>query len=149
MRKWGIVLAGLLLLAFPALAAGDPNDAEGSSDYPLFGRMPNFHIDNYDEKEFDEAEFTTKDETATVEGHKITIYYKLNEGAKAPSNLEIQRNYRNVLKKLGAEILHEESGETVARLTKDKQEVWFDINSSPQAIDLTIVEQGEFKQKME
>jgi hypothetical protein len=149
MRKLGIAFTGLLLLALPALAGSDPNDVEGSSDYPLFGRMPNFHISSYDDKDFDAAEFASKEQPVTVEGRKITIYYRLNEGAKAPSNVEIQRNYRAVLKKAGAEIVHEDNAETVAKLTKDKQEVWFEVSSSPQAIDLTIVEQGEFKQKME
>jgi hypothetical protein len=149
MRTRSFVLAGFLALALPALAASDPDDAEGAIDYPLFGRMPNFHIDSYDDKDFDAADFQTKDVTVTVEGHRILIFYRLNDGAKPPSNLEIQRNYRAVLKKAGAELLIEDTAETVAKLVKDKQEIWFEVSSTPQSIELTIVEKGDFQQKME
>jgi hypothetical protein len=149
MRMPGIVLAGLLAFAVPALAASDPDDAEGSADYPLLGRMPNFRIDSYDDKDFDAADFQTRDEIVTVEGRRILIFYRLNEGAKAPSNLEIQRSYRTVLKKAGAEILNEDGAETVAKLVKDSREIWFEVSSTPQTIELTIVEKGDLQQKLE
>ena len=73
-RTLMLLLLGLLLVLAPA-AAGDPDDAEGGKDHPLFTRMPNFYIDDYETKDFDSYEFITdsKGKTTTVEGRKVLI----------------------------------------------------------------------------
>jgi len=51
------------------LAASDPNDTPGSKDPDLFSRMTGFHINRYEQKDFDRYEFATgAGKTEAVEG---------------------------------------------------------------------------------
>ncbi|HQT94667.1 MAG: hypothetical protein B7Z61_00790 [Acidobacteria bacterium 37-71-11] len=85
-------------------AAGDPNDAEGAQDPPLFTRMPGFHIYNAQVKEFDRYEFpVAPDKTTAVEGRLYTVIYYANDGITLPSALQIARNYKNAVKAIGGQ----------------------------------------------
>ncbi len=119
------------------------------TDYPLLGRMPGYEPGGYEERAFDEADFTVKKgdetETQTIAGRRVSVLYTLAQGKPAASDLEIQRNYRNALKKLGAELLFEDDRSTDAVLHKDGKEIWLEVHSSEQEIDLTVIEKGDFK----
>lgn len=71
-------------------------------DHPLFTRMANFFIQEYDSKDFDSMEFVGQnDEVTVVEGKKTTLSDLIKEGAKAPSYLQILNNFENAAKKMG------------------------------------------------
>jgi OmpA-OmpF porin, OOP family len=107
-------------------------DKDGCKDPALFTRMPNFHIYNCEELQFDKFEFPVNaDKKQTVEGHYIYVNYYLNDNAQAPSGLQIVRNYANAIKKIGGKVIYEyEDGGTqysILQLIKDKKEIWAQI----------------------
>jgi OmpA-OmpF porin, OOP family len=107
-------------------------DKEGCKDPALFTRMPNFHIYNCEDLQFDKYEFPlNSDKKQAVEGHYIYINYYLNDNAQAPSGLQIVRNYTNAIRKIGGKLIYEfEDGGTqytTLQLVKDKQEIWAQI----------------------
>jgi len=134
-------ILGVLLLMFclvplhQSLAAGDPNDAEGSKDPALFNRMPGFYIYNYQELEFDRYEFPIgPDKTQAVEGHHFYVDYYANDGIKMPSSLQIVRNYTNAIKAIGGKLVYEyEDGGryyVTLKVVKGNSEVWAFVEGS-------------------
>ena len=80
-----IVLAGF----DPAMATDQ--DIKGSKDHPLLSRMPDFHIAEYKNTEFDSHRFIGQDKKpVSIEGHKFYIGYQLNQGAPEPGELKIR-----------------------------------------------------------
>ena len=160
MSKFMFVVA---LLAAGAISL-PAQDAEGCKDYPMFTRMPNFMINECSDKEFDSYEFycgTKNDEAVNtrVEGHHTYINYVLKEGSKAPSALQIIRNYQNALKKINAEILFVENApstniggqDLTAIIKRNGNQVWFNLRNVGQEGDsytIEIVEQEEMKQEV-
>ncbi len=127
-----IVLITLFYTAGWALAASDPNDAQGTKDPPVFSRMPNFHIYNAQEIEFDRFEFTVgSGQKQTVEGRHYQVNYYANEGITLPSGLQITRNYINAAKAIGGQTLYEwEDGGTqyvTLKVTRDDAEIWAEV----------------------
>jgi outer membrane protein OmpA-like peptidoglycan-associated protein len=107
-------------------------DKEGCKDPALFTRMPNFHIYNCEELQFDKFEFPINSEKKqTVEGHYIYVNYYLNDNAPTPGAIQIVRNYSNAIKKIGGTIVYEfEDGGTqytTLKLIKDKKEIWAQV----------------------
>lgn len=124
-------------------------DIEGSKDHPLFTRIPNFFISEYEEKEFDTHDFEYDyDKYATVEGHKWIISYELIEGTKAPGMLQILRNYENAIKKVGGTVLYTTTSHTCLKLEKQGKEIWVDVHvySGASSYQLTIVEKEAMRQ---
>ena len=76
MRKHALFILGLCLFALliaPVLVVAQ-EDVPGSKDHPLLTRMPNFYIDDYENIEFDQADFKdNKGEDIKVEGHIYDI----------------------------------------------------------------------------
>jgi len=111
MRKLAAISVLLLFLSplHAVFAASDPNDAEGSKDPALFNRMPGFHIENYEEREFDRYDFPAGPDEKTIseEGHFFSVEYYPNEGAKIPSGLQIVRNFINAAKSVGGEVVYD------------------------------------------
>ena len=141
------MVVSIFLLSAVALAE---SDVEGSKDHPLFTRMPNHYISDYEDKEFDSLEFSegeASEKSLVVEGHKYTITYSSTEGTKAPSPLEVRRNYTNAIKKIGGKILSESQYGAVMSLTKDGKEIWAKLQTTDNAVhDLTIVEKSQMVQ---
>ena len=107
-------------------------DKEGCKDPALFTRMPNFHIYNCEDLQFDKFEFPLNaDNKQSVEGHSLNVIYYLNDNAQTPSGLQIVRNYTNAIKKIGGKLIYEfEDGGTqytTLQLVKDKKEIWAQI----------------------
>ncbi len=106
------VLMALMMLTFSAASAlPQEKDAEGCKDYPLFNRMPNFHIIECSTVEFDARKFPyglpdgdLKLKFVEVEGALTFLKYELNEGAKPVSGLQIMRNFENAAKKAGGTV---------------------------------------------
>jgi OmpA-OmpF porin, OOP family len=135
-RILGIVLLVLCLVPLhQVLAAGDPNDAEGSKDPALFSRMPGFYIYNYQELDFDRYNFPVgPDKTQAVEGRHYNVNYYANEGIKMPSGLQITRNYTNAAKSIGGKLVYEfEDGGryyVTLKVVKNNAEVWAFVEGS-------------------
>lgn len=142
-----IVCFAMLSVVAPPLTA--EQDIEGSKDHPLFTRMPNFHISEYEDKEFDSHEFeVSRDKNQSVEGHKVVINYRLNEGADPPSVLQVIRNFENAIKKVGGGVLHTSTYYAYLKVEEQGKEVWVEVHVSGNAYDhqLTIVEREAMKQ---
>lgn len=125
-------------------------DLPGSNDHPLFTRMPDFYIIDYEEKEFDTYEFY--DSTGSkiiVEGHKFYIRYKIKEGVRPPSDLQIIRNYTNAIKKIGGTVF-EQRYQAYMKLKKNGMEIWAAVyGETGETYSLYIVEKGELVQEVE
>ncbi len=142
----------LMVLVFTGFTLAQDVDAEGCKDYPLFNRMPNFTLDNCEQKEFDAYQFVMEnstEETArkeTVEGKYYYYYYHVKEGVAEPSPLQIFRNFENALRQVRATIVGKvvEQGNSYsficAKVTRDDREVWVRIEASGPEYHLTIVE---------
>ncbi len=165
-----------LILCFFPLTLVAQEDIEGSKDYPLFSRMPNFFIYYYDDKEFDQAIFNVevKGKQAefkplSVEGKKYVIGYLLKEGTRPiPSRLQIIRNYVNAAKRAGGTVMLdgtklqnwtnvEDGGmlameEITLKFGKTGGEIWVGLTfdnaylNPDVAYVLTIVEKEEMRQ---
>lgn len=126
-----IIFSFILILAgFSPLLSQE--DKENCKDPALFNRMPNFHIYNCDDLQFEKVEFPVSDgKKIAVEGHYLYVNYYLNENAQAPSGLQIVRNYTNAIKKIGGKVLYEyEDGgieNSISKLVKDKMEIWVQV----------------------
>jgi OOP family OmpA-OmpF porin len=147
---FGLPLA--LLMLTPALAQ---DDEPGSKDHPLFTRIPGYYISNYEDRDFDSAEFPDKDgNPIPVEGRKTFIGYVLKDGARIVSPLQIARNYQNALAKIGGVVLFQDlgsgGGQTSMKLVRGTSETWVFvlIGDSGQNYNLTIVEKGGMEQSV-
>jgi OOP family OmpA-OmpF porin len=155
MRKRTLIAVfAILPFLLSGIAPAQEPDAEGSKDHPLFSRMPNFYIRDYEEKEFDRYEFqSAADKTTAVEGHYYKIAYNLQGGAKTPSQLQIMRNYENAVKKVGGTVLWD-NGESQAtmKLVREGKEIWAFVlatyGGTTQSYYLTIVEKEAMNQEV-
>jgi outer membrane protein OmpA-like peptidoglycan-associated protein len=137
--------AGMLLAGF-GLAQ---QDVKGSSDHPLLSRMPNFRIDKYEVKEFDQLEFKDeKGKPTSVEGKKYHIVYLVKEGSPIPSVLQILRNYQNAIEKIGGKKIYEDSINIYLKLEKDDLITWVHVlgYGGGKVYDLNILEEQQMKQ---
>lgn len=139
-----------ILLLATSLALAQREDLKGSKDHPLFNRMSNYYIDQYEDYEFDSQEFISKEQgRITVEGHKYYIRYHLQKDAKIPSGLQIIRNYTNAIKKIGGTIEREHKSSATMKFEKDNQETWIHIQTrGKSAYSLAIVEKGGMVQEI-
>jgi OOP family OmpA-OmpF porin len=143
-----ILLSGLLIL-ITNLALAQEKDVPGSKDHPLLTRMPNFYIQDYEEKEFDRHEFiNAKEEEIQVEGHKYYISYYIQEGFKAPSELQIIRNYSNAIKKIGGVVMYEGEYDSYLKAEAGGKEIWIQVHvwNDGEGCDLTIIEKEKMTQ---
>ena len=140
------VAFGLLLAAVPALAQ---EDVPGSTDHPLLSRMPGFFISDYDEKDFDQADFkSSKGDDIQINGRKFHIEYDIKDGEKAPSEIQIIRNYENAIEKIGGSTVFEVPEETWLKVEKEGQITWVYVwaHSEGESYELDIVEQEAMEQ---
>ncbi|MEI6667476.1 MAG: OmpA family protein [Acidobacteriota bacterium] len=107
-----MIVGALALWLFAAAPVSAQQDLEGCKDHPLFTRFPNVHIVDCHSSQFDLRAFPVgvpaKEDSNTksveVEGAVRWIGYQLNEGAQAPSGLQIMRNFEAAAKKAGGTI---------------------------------------------
>ena len=140
--KTSLVLV-VVLLSVTGIAFAEKKDKPGSKDHPIFTRMPNFFINSYKEYEFDAHEFESdKEGKVTVEGHKYSISYVLQPGAKNPSALQIIRNHGNATKEIGGTVEKEGPRTASLKYEKDGAETWVYVwvTGTGNRYDLTIVE---------
>lgn len=142
---------------FSCTVQADEEDIENAKDHPVFSRMPNFFINEY-QSNFDAFPFPVSPEKAEeMEGQKTFIEYRLKEDANAPSQRQILKNYSNAVKQLGGMVVYEGPYEEedvyydrvmTAKLVSDEKEIW--IMAAPDVTGeiylLAIIERGEMAQ---
>lgn len=144
------MLAMLAWVASAAAAAGA--DVVGARDHPLLTRMPDFEIEDYEQREFDAYEFKGPDgEPIRVEGRKTYIDYGLARGAELPSELQILRNHTRAIEAIGGTVLFEDGYNAHLRVTSDGRETWVHVRIYNQATaySLFIVEREAMIQEVE
>lgn len=111
MNKIGWTVIFLIFVIFLVNPVFAQEDKEGCKDHPMFTRMSNFYIENCKEKDFDQAEFVDeKGKDIKVEGKFHRAEYVIQKGVKAPSDLQLLRNYQNAIKKIGGIVTYEKLG---------------------------------------
>ena len=141
-----VLSAAVIFFSIPAVSLAQ-NDVAGSKDHPLFSRMPGFYIAVYEQSDFNA--YTFRDEgfkEVKVEGRFFHIGYELKEGQPAPSPVQIHRNYRNAIQKIGGTVVFGNDEYSYMRLAKDGKEIWAELTSYGPKPDLYIVEKAAMKQ---
>jgi outer membrane protein OmpA-like peptidoglycan-associated protein len=145
-RRWLIVPAVLVLTS--ALANAQETDASGCKDNQLFNRFPGFYIQRCTLNDFGSHTFRSGKKEVVVEGRYTEIMYYKQENAKAPSPLQVHRNFENAIKKVGGTVQQNEGdGDVYLSLIKDGTEVWVHLSMNiAEQYWLAIVEKGTMKQ---
>jgi OOP family OmpA-OmpF porin len=119
-------------------------DVEGAKDHPLVSRMPGFYIAEYIEKDFDSVPIRNeKSQEVDVEGKYFYIDYLIKEGQKAPSDVQIFRNFINAFQKIGGKVMYQSASEVTLKIEKGKAVTWARITpyNGGNGYILEIVEQ--------
>ncbi len=150
-----IFIMGFLLSSLYSLSAVfEHKDVEGCKDHPMFTRMPNFYIQECKEKDFGQVEFVDeKGNEIKVEGRFYRAEYVIKKGVKAPTDLQILRNFQNAIKKIGGIVTYEKLGSnygnTYLKLSKAGKTYWAIVDSHDgEKYELTIVEKAEMIQEV-
>lgn len=152
-----ILLVGLFLLGFNYISIAR-QDAKNCGDLPFFSRMPNFYIYECKTTDFDSYDFyepaTKGEKKVTVEGKKYYVDYYVEDQYfdNRPSNLQIIRNYENVIKNSGGKTYSYKSsskGYLYANYEKDGKEIWVEIDAyDGRTYSITVIEKGGMKQEV-
>jgi outer membrane protein OmpA-like peptidoglycan-associated protein len=143
------MVAAAVSFLFGLIAICQGQDVAGSKDHPFLTRMKDFFIAAYEVKDFDSHGFKDgKGGDLTVEGRKTVIQYDLKEGAKAPTPLQITRNYANAVRKIGGAAFEYTEGTAFLNVRKDGRESWVEVYATGDSYTLTIVEKGELAQEV-
>ncbi len=145
-------LLGVFVFAVSGITLAQEKDKPGCRDHPMFTRMENFYIRDCREKEFDQAEFVDeKGKEFKIEGKLHFAKYRIKEGFKAPSELQIIRNYQNAIKKIGGVVVYQfKDSATYLTLSKGGKTYWVIVDPSNEGwnYDLTVVEKAEMAQEV-
>lgn len=146
--RFATMICALVLSTLAGRVAG-AQDVAGAKDHPLFSRMPNFTITEYETKDFDRHEFKDSGgNDVTVEGRKTVIQYEVKSGAKPLSALQITRNFANAVKRIGGSAYEYTEGTAFLLHKKDSKEAWAEVNATGEGYTLTIVEKAALVQEV-
>ena len=153
MRKtgWLEVFAVLVSLLLISAGIGYAKDDPGCKDHPLLSRMPDFYIDSCEDKDFDQYKFIdSKENEVLIEGTIHWIKYVINRGAKAPSELQIVRNYVNAIQKMGGTTIYESRWQAYFKVEKGGTTTWVHVkaHSVGTAYNLVFVEKKAMVQEV-
>jgi outer membrane protein OmpA-like peptidoglycan-associated protein len=153
-----------LLLCTASIQVKAQDDGDGCKDHPMFSRMNGFYIEEckneYAEERFVDAGYKLIGGTTTyipVEGNMTRIVYRLKEGAKKPSTLQIRRNYGNAIKGIGGSVVLEttewdfgNADLLTMKQTKGGKTIWSSVYinhlADGEAYVLTVVEPDQMQQ---
>ncbi len=130
----------MAMLAIPTLA-----QAAGQTSCPPLGELPGYLPEAARVRAWEGREFTGKvdagsdTEDKVQYGRTCQINYRIKAGANPMSNSEVQENYRQELKRLGAELQFEGGRDTYAKLVKDGTETWFRVYGGEDVYELTVL----------
>jgi outer membrane protein OmpA-like peptidoglycan-associated protein len=153
MRKKGLIEILITVVSIFLFMNGlcNAQDDPGCTDHPLLSRMPNFYIDSCEKKDFDQYTFAdSQGKEVSVEGTYHFIKYVMKEGAKAPSELQIVRNYTNAIQKIGGMTVFETRDKTYLKVEKGGMSTWVHVKAYDQgeAYNLVIVEKKAMSQEV-
>jgi OmpA-OmpF porin, OOP family len=146
-----VVFSFFFIMTLECFAITAEQDFKGSKDHPLLTRMPDFHISDYKDAEFNSYRFIGADAKAvTIEGHKYYIEYRLNGGTSEPGELKIRKNVQEALKKIGGKVIFDDNFNKTSTIVvqKDGKETWVEVRSYNNMYRLNIVERGIMKQEI-
>jgi outer membrane protein OmpA-like peptidoglycan-associated protein len=117
-----------------ALAEDIPQDVEGSKDYPLLPRLPNYYISSYAEENF----FSN----GQISGYKYQINYKFDiESGETPMKDEkVVQHYIAKVRSYGGKIIRNDGPTATMDFTKDQMYRWVQIGAFGNAYELIVVE---------
>lgn len=108
MKRICIFMLFCVCLIFASLSLAN-EDLEGSSDHPLFTRMPGFFIDSYQYQEFGIMEFMIgEDEVIEPEGIHTSIAYFIKDNVISPSEMQILRNHETAAAAIGGKVVYKD-----------------------------------------
>lgn len=110
--------------------------------------MKGFYI-TFCESNFDAVEFYVgEDKSEKVEGQKTLINYGLMDGAAAPSELQILRNYATAVQAIGGTVVYQSDIYICLKIVKGASRVWVAVEpaNNGTVYALTILEVGEMAQ---
>jgi OOP family OmpA-OmpF porin len=153
-------ILSFVLLLVPLFVSAQ--DIGGSKDYPLLSRYPDSRITDYS-KNYNALSMSVgiaedgNPALRLVEGDTTSIRYFYKDLEHQPSPLQLIRNYQNVVKGLGGEVVYErlprdgDGGETTLKLVTAGKEIWMrvvpEIFSAPtQSYKLDVVEVAAMQQ---
>ena len=153
MKRLSLLFIGVVLL-IPSASFAEP-DADGCKDHPLFTRMKNYYILQCENK-YDQAlmmidEDPDSPKNLKPEGDKTVIKYQYGESAgKAPSYLQIRRNYQNAAKALKAKILVDRERYTGMQIDRSGGRIYISLElfNDGRNISLTIIGQKAMEQEI-
>jgi OOP family OmpA-OmpF porin len=146
-----VIIVISLFLLMTSFSISQQQDVKGGKDHPILSRMPDFHITDYKDAEFDSYRFIGADKkAAAVEGHRNYIEYRLNNGISEPGELKIRRNVQDALKKIGGKIVFDDNFNKTSTIVvqKDGKETWVEVRSFNNMYRLNIVEKAIMKQEI-
>jgi len=141
----------LALVQFsPVAFAANGEDARGSSDHPLFSRMPGFFISQYKDLEFDAfSKFMLGEGKAvSVEGRHITIRYALARAETRPSETQIARNFEQAVAASGGTLVAKKRNDRFFKLKLGAQTIWVKMHPANRGsmYILDIIEEAPMRQ---
>lgn len=156
MKKITCALLSILSLCLLVPGVAFSEKDIGGRDHPLFNRLPDHFISQYEEQDFGSHIFRDdKSREVRVEGRYYRLIYEQKEGPKALSPLQIRRNYENAIKKVGGTVLLSSDEHSYMKFVTEGKEIWVEVTAkisvsgdgiirySPQ---LVIVERQAMKQ---
>jgi outer membrane protein OmpA-like peptidoglycan-associated protein len=114
-------------------------DVASSQDYPLFDRLGNYYIRDYEETDFVVG---TK-----VEGYKYRINYELKEGVTAPTDKQVVRNHISKVKAEGGKVLTNDGYASTMELKKGGKNLWIQVGSFGNGYEVIVVEKGNIRKE--
>jgi OOP family OmpA-OmpF porin len=151
--KWtASVVTAVLVVTFAGFAQAQQKDATACKDHPLLTRMPGYWIHSCTVKEFDAHAFSIGNgKTEQVEGKATVLrYYPQATLTSKPSELQIQRNFENAVKKLGGTVVSSAKSRECFKVVKDGKEVWIELLTEfTGKYFLDIVERAAMNQDIE
>jgi OmpA-OmpF porin, OOP family len=148
-------VARLAAFAVLSILAAVPASAQGAcKDYPGITRMPQMHIADCDEKQFDSYNFPVgpagKEVDQTQEGRYFRIAYEQDNGAPEASMVQIVRNMQNAAKAAGGQVLADAHGDNwynaTLKLAKNGKEIWGQVKARGGSYELFIIEKQGMQQ---
>jgi outer membrane protein OmpA-like peptidoglycan-associated protein len=146
-----VIIVISLFFSLTGFSQTPQQDVKGSKDHPLISRMPNFHITESKNMDFDSYNFIGSDKKAVaIEGHKYVLQYNLNTGSPEPGELKIRRNIQDALKKIGGKVIFDDNFSKASTIVvqKDGKETWVDVRSYNNMYRLNIIEREIMKQEI-
>jgi len=132
------LLSLLGLLLFTGMTEVFAHDIQGSSDHPLFNRIPGFSINDYMVEDPGLYSFhADQDSLITVEGKKTTIHYMCN---CVESPLRIIRIFSNSVRPSGGRSVEYGDNRIYINIKKDGREYWAEVYAGEDDYFLTVIE---------